>query len=271
VESPARPKSQLAAETFGQSAEFYDYSPFFPMAGKRIVDLAEIPVGARLLDVATGTGAVLFPAAERVGVNGRVIGIDLAEPMVARTAAEISRRGIAQAEVRNMNAEALLFEDSAFDRVTCGFALWFIPDLQSALREMHRVLRPGGRLTVSTWGPPNDLSSEHNKLLEAYCGKAPALNSRSLTSADAVRTVLRAAGFEVTYAAEETISAVFADEEQWWSQRMACPQLYTHALAPQDQQRFKSDVVQMLQPFKASDGIQETRTAVFAVAAKPSC
>lgn len=270
----ARSKAQRRADTFGRAAEFYDHSPFFPIAGKRLVDLAEIPNGARVLDIACGTGAVLFPAAERAGINGTVIGVDLAAPMVAKTAAEINRRGITHAEVRQMNAEALLLDDASFDRVTCGFALWFIPDLQRALAEIRRVLAPGGRLTVSTWGPPNNIASEHNKLMGAYgvdsAALTSALSSHSLTSSDAVRTALRAASFEVTYVAEEQIGAVFADEEQWWSQRMACPQLYTQALAPEDEQRLKADVIKLVRSFRAADGIHETRTAVFAVAVKPS-
>jgi ubiquinone/menaquinone biosynthesis C-methylase UbiE len=264
--------AQRRADTFGRAAEFYDRSPYFPIAGQRLVELAEIPRGARVLDVACGTGAVLFPAAERVGNDGRVIGIDLAEAMVAKTSAEVKLRGIRQAEVRRMNAEALQFDDASFDRVTCGFALWFIPDLHRALSEMHRVLSPGGRIAVSTWGPPNTLTAEHNRLLAAYGVDSGALakgmSSHTLTSSNAVQSVLKSAGFEIAYASEEQIEAVFVSEEEWWSQRMACPQLYTETLSPEDGQRFKGDVIQMLRSFRAEDGIHETRTAVFATAAK---
>jgi ubiquinone/menaquinone biosynthesis C-methylase UbiE len=273
VNGEARSTAQKRADTFGQAAEFYDQSPFFPIAGERLVDLAEIPRGARVLDIACGTGAVLFPAAERVGVEGSIIGVDLAEQMVTRTAAEVNRRGLRQASVRQMNAEQLLFDDASFDRVTCGFALWFIPDLALALTEMRRVLCHGGRLTVSTWGPPNKIATQHNKVIGAYgvdsSALAAALSSHTLTSSGAVRAGLQAAGFEVTYAAEEQIGVLFADGEQWWSNRMACPLLYTQSLSPADQQRFKADIIQMLESFRASGGIHDTRIAVFAAATKP--
>ena len=100
--------------------------------------------------MATGRGAVLLPATEQLGERGTATGIDIAKEMLALTAAEIRRRGISNAGVRSMDAEALEFEDGAFDCITCGFGLSFMPDLGRALAQMRRVLRPGGRIAVST-------------------------------------------------------------------------------------------------------------------------
>src|SRR5215212_10221655 len=66
----------------------------FPHFGRRLVEVADLPVGGRVLDVATGRGAVLFPAAERVGPTGSVLGIDLTPSMVAATVADIARGGV---------------------------------------------------------------------------------------------------------------------------------------------------------------------------------
>src|SRR5438093_12954754 len=79
----------------------------FQHVGRRLVEVAGVFPGARVLDVATGRGAVLFCAAERVGPTGQVLGIDLSEGMVRETAAEIDRAGLANAEVRLMDAEQL--------------------------------------------------------------------------------------------------------------------------------------------------------------------
>ena len=143
-------KARLVAEQFGKAAESYDRTPYFPLCGRRLVELAEISEGAHALDVATGTGAVLFPAASLVGPRGRVVGIDIAGPMVAATNSEIVRRHVQNAEARQMDAIALGFPSGSFDCVLCGFALFFIPELARALSEFHRVLRLGGRLAVST-------------------------------------------------------------------------------------------------------------------------
>src|SRR5688500_2176491 len=85
------------------------------VGGRRLVEGVGVSAGDAVLDVATGRGAVLFPAAERVGPGGSVVGIDLAVGMVERTRAEIERRGVANASVRQMDAERLDFADGSFD------------------------------------------------------------------------------------------------------------------------------------------------------------
>ncbi len=136
-----------AALTYGHAGpEFFQYF------GRRLVEFAGIFEGASVLDVACGRGAILFPAAHRVGPGGEVVGVDFSEGMVAETSAEIHSRGLTNARVLRMNAERLDFPGSAFDFVTCGFALFFFPHLPEAMAGFHRVLKPGGKLVVSTWG-----------------------------------------------------------------------------------------------------------------------
>lgn len=269
MEHSTREKLELVRDNFDRAAAAYDDSPYFPICGRMLVDLAQLQPGFRVLDVATGTGAVLFHAVERIGLAGHVTGIDFAEHMVTTTANEIARRGLANADVRQMDAQHLEFGDASFDCVLCGFALWFIPDLPGALKEMRRVLRPGGRIAVSTWGTRDDALERYNELLKAHGAAIPNLSSHSLTSAEALTTVLQAAGFEVLHAAAQDVTIVFADEEQWWAQRMSNFQLNANELAPSDRARFQQDVYATLQTLKRSDGIHQTRSAVFAVATSP--
>ncbi len=262
-------KSRLVLDAFESAAAVYDGSPFFPICGRRLVELAQIPLGATVLDIATGTGAVLFPALEQVGPTGRVTGIDIAESMVRAAAAKIRESHSQNAEVRQMNAESLQFPNESFERVLCGFALWFIPGLDAALNEMRRVLRPGGRIAVSTWAPPSELDRQYADLLRSYGAGSPDLSSHALSEAQAVKSALQTAGLEVIYATGEDVSVVYADEESWWSQRMACPQINTERLEPDALRDFKERAFKMVQAFKGPDGIHQTRTAIFAVAIPP--
>ena len=117
----------------------YDAGPgCFAHFGRRLVEVAHINAGARVLDIASGRGAVLFPVAERVGAGGEVVGIDLADAMAHATSAEAARRGL-KARVHVMDAEALTFPDASFDGVTCGFGIMFFPDQDRGLAHMRRV------------------------------------------------------------------------------------------------------------------------------------
>jgi len=103
-----------------------------------------------VLDVAYGRGGVLFPAAQRVGAAGEVVGIDLSEEMVRAVNVEARQRG-QSLSARVMDGERLEFADARFLPVLCDFGLMFFPHLDQALHEFRRVLEPGGRIGVSTW------------------------------------------------------------------------------------------------------------------------
>lgn len=106
--------------------------------------------GHRVLDVATGTGKLALLAARAVAPGGEVIGLDVSERMLDRARVAAVRAGPTAALVRWLRADAMALplDDSSVDVVTIGFGLRNMPDLDAALGEMARVLRPGGRLAV---------------------------------------------------------------------------------------------------------------------------
>ncbi len=126
-----------------------------PLAA-RLIELAYLKPSEHVLDVGTGTGVIALPAAEHVGRNGRVIGIDLSEGMLARAQAKAERAGLGdRVEFRRMDAETLELEDQSFDAALSLFALFHFPNPLSAMKEMFRVLRPNGRLVLAVGsGPP---------------------------------------------------------------------------------------------------------------------
>ena len=119
------------------------FGPWVPV----VLDSAQLREGQSVLDVACGTGAVATGAAARVGATGSVTGVDNNPGMLAVASAR-SRH-----EVRWQEADAQLlpFPGRSFDRVICQLGLQYFPDRLAAVREMHRVLRPGGRVVVSVW------------------------------------------------------------------------------------------------------------------------
>src|SRR5688572_19385767 len=108
-------KKLVIAGVFDRAAFGYGQLPYFPRFGDRLVEIARPSAGSKVLDVATGRGALLFPAARRVGPNGNVVGVDLSAEMVRTTQAEIERQGWTNVLARRMDAENLEFPDATFD------------------------------------------------------------------------------------------------------------------------------------------------------------
>jgi len=130
------------AETYEElfvPALFGQWAPF-------LVDIAGVAPGHRVLDVACGTGVVARAAAEQVGENGSVVGLDLNPAMV-----QVASRARSDIEWRVGDAGDLPFADEQFDRVLCQSALFFFPDPRGALAEMARVVDQGGVVAVQTY------------------------------------------------------------------------------------------------------------------------
>ena len=117
-----------------------------------LLDRAAPDPDASVLDVACGTGFVARAATRRVGAGGRVVGADLNPGMLAK--ARVASAGTEPAiEWHQSPAGALPFPDASFDVVVCQQGMQFFPDLDGAVAECARVLRPGGRLAATVWSP----------------------------------------------------------------------------------------------------------------------
>jgi demethylmenaquinone methyltransferase / 2-methoxy-6-polyprenyl-1,4-benzoquinol methylase len=116
----------------------------------RAAEEARVGPGARVLDVATGTGDLALELARRVAPGGEVVGSDFSEGMLARARAKLAARGDSGAQLRFEWADALAlpYPDDDFDAATVGFGARNFADLASGLAEMTRVVRPGGRVVV---------------------------------------------------------------------------------------------------------------------------
>lgn len=138
---------------------------------QKVADAARIQSGQRVLDVACGTGVLTREVASRVGVTGYVAGLDPNPGML-----EVAKQHTPEVTWSEGFAESLPFTDQAFDAVVSQFGLMFFIDRHQAIREMLRVLAPGGRLTVAVWDALDNIPAYAAEiaLLERVAGRAAA-------------------------------------------------------------------------------------------------
>jgi ubiquinone/menaquinone biosynthesis C-methylase UbiE len=139
------------AKAWGDNADYID-ARGAAVTG-RMLERAALRPGDRVLELACGPGGLGLAAAQRVGLAGDVVLSDVAPEMTEIAAARAKARGLANVSTLVLDAERIDQPDAAFNVVLCREGLMLVPDPQAAVREIARVLRPGGRVAVAVWGP----------------------------------------------------------------------------------------------------------------------
>jgi ubiquinone/menaquinone biosynthesis C-methylase UbiE len=181
------------AANAAESYERYFVPAIGEPSAQRLLATARLKPGERVLDVACGTGIATRLAAEAVGPDGRVEGLDANPGMIA--VARTVTPGLAWHEA---SAEDMPLPDGSFDVVLCAMGLQFFPDKPKALREMHRVLAPGGRAVVCAPGPTPPLFEAIDQALTNHVGPGASMFVHavfSLHDPAEARALFEAAGF----------------------------------------------------------------------------
>ena len=194
---------------------------FFPFCADRLIARLNPAPGTKLLDVAAGTGAVALAAAQAVGVDGRVMAIDLAEAMLDRLQEKIVKFGIRNIDLHVMDAQKLDFRRDYFDCVVCSFGIFFLPDMSAALREWVRVVKPGGRVVFTTFG-----KSAFQPMMQRFIGRLQQYGVLSpddsvpagmrLADPARCRELMEGAGLRQVEVTTEQFGYHLKDESQWW-------------------------------------------------------
>ena len=152
---PLGEHARRAARTYEAAADHYGLASlsFWDRFGAATVSRLPLTAGHTVLDLCCGAGASAIPAARLAGPAGHVLGIDVAEPLLEIARARAAREGLADIEFRYGDATRTALPDGSFDAVICVFGVFFAPDMAGFVAEMWRLVRPGGVLAVTTWGP----------------------------------------------------------------------------------------------------------------------
>ena len=248
--------------------------------GRRLVEISNISEGAYVLDVGSGRGTSLLPAAQKTGADGLVIGIDNWAPNVTGTTKEILRHGLTNASITKMDAGNLGFRESYFDYVLSGFAYVFC-----RMEDLHRVLKSGGQITLSSWKWQEDLEwmgelvqklVPEDKYEDLSDMGIPSDDGRPWVyfrdSKDNLNELLNEVGFSNIEILEERREFLYRDEEDYWDiARNSGWQHYLKIIENMNSKslpKFKDDMFGLLQKYKDHRGIPFSRTVLLATANK---
>lgn len=254
--------SAQPAESFQipiETAEYYESAfvpAFFAQWAPVLCDVAGVGPGQRVLDVACGTGIVARTAADRIGGDGEVVGVDLNEAMLT-----VARRIRPDLDWRQGDAAALPTDDASFDVVLCQMAMMFFPDRGAALREIHRSVRPGGTVALDVPGrldaqpafePLVDLVVRHagedaRALMSTYfvCGDL-----------DELRRSVEAAGLTVT-SAQAQIGTYRAPSVEAFVRTEVESTPLVERMSEDVYRRIREEAHDVLSPWAAGDGSVE--------------
>lgn len=154
-------KQTYVNQMFAIIAPRYDFITSFLSFGmdsgwkRKLVSMLNLEGHERVLDLACGTGDITFALGAQLP-RGEAVGVDITQEMIDIAQSKKSERSIANVAFQQGDIMRLPFEDSSFDHVTCGYALRNVPDVELALREIARVLKPGGRFCSLDFAHPDN-------------------------------------------------------------------------------------------------------------------
>jgi ubiquinone/menaquinone biosynthesis C-methylase UbiE len=212
-----------AANTYNAASDHFDDETlaFWSLYGRKTVERLNLKLGSAVLDVACGTGASVIPAAQIVGPSGKVIAVDLAEKMLEIGRKKAANLNLNNIEFRTGDMENLGYQDNHFDAVVCVFGVFFVPNTEGQVRELWRMVRPGGKLAITTWGPrlfepayshwKELVRAERSDLYSAY-------NPWDrITDVDSVRRLMIDGGVTNVDVVPEEGRQVLRLPEDWWT------------------------------------------------------
>lgn len=255
---PAKLKAQIA---YNAASDHFDDEPlaFWARTGSGTVDRLALTTGATVLDVGCGTGASAIPAAVAVGPGGSVIGVDLAGQLLNRAREKARRRGLSNVEFRQGDMENLGYPDGSFDAVISVFSVFFVPDMTRQVAELWRMVKPGGQLAITTWGPqafePGAAAfwaavKDHAPSALHFGGFNP---WDRVTTVEAVRDLLVGAGVADPTVEAEASRQPLRTVDDWWTIVIGSGFVWTvEQMGPEKAARVRDDNLNSLRAQAAS-------------------
>ncbi|HVN29942.1 MAG TPA: methyltransferase domain-containing protein [Candidatus Binataceae bacterium] len=251
----------------GAAAGWEKWWPLFERSAQavsnRLVELARIKPGDRVLDIATGTGEPAITAARAVGPNGRVIGVDHSAGMLDVARRRAQSLGLKNVEYREGDAASLKEAAASFDAILCRWGLMFVPDLAAAARGIKEALKPGAWLATAVWdkGEKVPMITLAGPQVRELLGIAPppagTPNPMSLADTGILERALTGAGFRDFKVEPMNVRFEFDSPQQFLQSRRDISYDFRNAMAsqpPEMQRKLEEIVIREAQAYLGADG-----------------
>ena len=233
--------TRAIADTFDERAKDYSKSDWHRLYAERLVELAWLQPGQRVLDAGAGTGFATIAMARRVGPSGHVVAVDVSPGMLEHARAAIDAAGTPGVELMQADATDLRpFAPATFDAVICSSAILYMP-VEKALREWHRLLKPHGLVGLSTMCAGSPPAGRLFRECAAAFGVILGDPSAELGTPERCRTALEASGFsDVTVVPGEVALSAADLATAWASNLRSVAHGAVRGLSPADQQALRA-------------------------------
>jgi ubiquinone/menaquinone biosynthesis C-methylase UbiE len=217
---------QKSTITFNSAADYFDAPAlsFWNRFGQNTIERIQLQPGAKVLDVCCGSGASAIPAAVKVGNTGSVLGADLADALLELARQKSQQQGLENIEFRCGDFTNMGLPSESFDAIVCVFGIFFVPDMEAAVAELWRMLRPGGKLAITSWGT-RVFEPANQTFWNAVKSERPELYKQftpwyRIGDTDRLRALLESSGATNVEVFAETDSHELSSPEDWWTMVM---------------------------------------------------
>lgn len=260
---------------FDEASQGYDKPAlrFFADSGRRLVQDLDLRGNESFLDIASGTGNVALPLAERLP-RGRVDGVDLSPGMLRQAEQKTNAAGLSNVFLHCRSVEDLDFPAHHFDGMTCGFGVFFWTDMAAALKKLLIMLKPGGLLAMSSFAPESfrPLSDRALERFKGYGVKLPESYSWTrLDSAEKHHQLLSSVGLESIRTVERPMGYTLESFEEWWDLvQFTGFRSFLNQLSPEQARRYREEHLEEVEELREELGIPLRVDVLFTTATKPS-
>lgn len=215
--------SQAAVkQVFDQVAAGYDNAAlrFSPFCADAMVGLLKPRPGQKILDVATGTGAVAIAMGQALRQQGRVMGIDVSDTMIGRAIANVEKMALDNVDFFVMDAQSVEFKTDYFDHTVCSFGLFFLPDMDKALRSWMRVTKTGGKILLSSFNssafePMRQMFADSLQNIGVQLQQPPFYSDR-MANPEICTSMLLKAGLKNVTQSKKQMGYHLNSANEWW-------------------------------------------------------